>query len=173
MKVIRYIYDGMGLVSEWTGRAARWLVVIIIAITVYDVFMRYILNAPTNWSWCLSYMLGACFIAVGLAYTYYHQGNVRVDIIYSRFSPKGKLLVDIVFTLLFFFPLFFMLARLFIQDAWFAYSVGQFDGASIWYPLTWPFKSVVAVGFVFLCLQGTATFLKDVMALVKGGKEPW
>lgn len=163
----------MGLVSEWTGRVGRWIVVIIIAIVCYDVFMRYALNSPTIWAWCLSYMLGACFIAVGLAYTYYHQGNVRVDVIYTRLSPKTKLVIDVFFTVFFFFPLIFMLARIFIENAFFAYSIGEFDHASVWYPLTWPFKTVVAVGFCFLLLQGTTTFLKDVIALVKGGKEPW
>ena len=101
MKIIQRIYNGVGVVSEWAGRIAKWLIVIVIAIVVYDVFMRYVLNAPTSWSWCLSYMLGACFVAVGFAYTYYHQGNVRIDIIYSRFSPKGKLIVDLFFTLVF------------------------------------------------------------------------
>lgn len=173
MKAIEKINKGMGLVSEWVGRTGRWLVVLIIGVTVYDVFMRYVLNNPTIWAWCLSYMLGACFVALGLTYTYHRQGNVRVDIIYSRFSPKIRLVIDIFFTLFFFFPLYFMLARIFIQNALFAYSTGEFDHASVWYPLTWPFKSIVAVGFVLLFLQGTATFLKDVMALVKGGKSPW
>ncbi len=173
MSIIQKIYDGIGLVSEWTGKAARWLIVIIIIAITYDVFMRYALNAPTNWSWCLSYMLGASFLALGLAYTYYHRGNVRIDIIYSRFSPKTKLVIDVFFTLLFFFPLFFILIRIFIQDAWFAYSIRQIDNNSVWYPITWPFKTAVALGFCLLFLQGIATFVKDVTALVKGGKEPW
>lgn len=173
MRIIQKIYSGVGLISEWTGKVARWLIVIIIVAITYDVLMRYAFNAPTNWSWCLSYMLGASFLALGFAYNWYHNANVRIDIIYSRFSPKAKLIIDVFFTLLFFFPVFFFVTEIFIKDALFAYSIQQRDVMSVWYPITWPYKTVVAVGFCLLFLQGIATFLKDVMALVKGGKEPW
>jgi len=173
MKIVRSVYNVVGWISERTGRAACWIVVIIIGITAYDVFMRYVLNRPTVWAWTSGYMLGACFVALGLAYTHYHRGNVRVDVIYSRFSPRLKLIIDIFFSVLFFFPLIFMLTAVFIQNAWFAYSTSEFDHQSIWYPLTWPFKTLVAVGFILLFFQGAVLFLKDVMALIKGGNEPW
>ncbi len=52
-------------------------------------------------------------------------------------------------------------------------STGQVDNTSAWSPITWPYKMVIAVGMVFLLLQGIATFLKDIMVLSKGGNEPW
>ncbi len=173
MRIIKKIYNGIGLVSEWVGRVAMWLVIVLIVIITYEVMMRYLFNAPTIWSFDLGYMFLATLAALGFAYVYYHRGNVRVDVIYIKFSPKGKLIVDLFFTLVFFFPLFLLVTNTFIQDVLFAYTISQTDSASTWYPLTWPYKAVMAIGFTLLCLQGIATFLKDVMALAKGGKEPW
>jgi len=173
VQIIKSIYNGIGLVSEWSGKAVRWVIIILIVIITYEVMMRYLFNAPTFWQFDISSMLLAILATIGFAYVHYHHGNVRVDVIYTRFSPKGKLIIDIVFTLIFFSPLYFMLTTIFIQDAWYAYQVNETLRTTFWYPISWPFKSLVALGFGLLCLQGIATFLKDVAALVKGGKEPW
>ncbi len=157
--------------SDRLGQLAKWVVLFIIVAITYDVFMRYALNAPTVWSWATSQMAGACFISLGLAYTYHVGANVRVDVIYQRFSLRTRLTIDVVFTVLFFFPLFFILTKLFWQDAWFAISIGQTDDSSVWGPLTWPYKTIVAFGFLVFLLQGVGTFLENVLALAKEGKK--
>lgn len=151
----------------------RWLLVPLILSIAYDVFMRYVFNAPTIWSFTLSYMLGATVIMIGFAYVLYHRGHVSVDLIYSKFSTKVKLIIDIVFTVFLFFPLFFMLTKVCVEHALWSISVNELATESVWYPIIWPFKIVMALGFGLLFLQGIANFLKDVMALVKGGSEPW
>jgi TRAP-type mannitol/chloroaromatic compound transport system permease small subunit len=173
MTVIRKFYDAVGWMSEKVSELAKWLIIVIILITTGEVFMRYVLNAPTMWAWATTQMVGAAFIALGLAYNHRINSNVRVDIISMRFSRRTRAILEVLFTVIFFFPLFFILARLFLQDAWFAFSIGQVDNTSAWSPITWPFKTVVAVGIALLFLQGIATFLKDVLILGKGGEEPW
>lgn len=170
MKVIQKICDGIGLVSEWSGKLVMWLVVVLIVSIVYEVIMRYIFNAPTSWSFILSYMLGAIIVTMGLAYIHSINFNVRIDVIYARFSPRGKLIIDVFFTLFYFFPLAFLLIKVFSQDALFAYSVKQKAFESTWYPVTWPYKSILTLGFILLLLQGIATFVKDVKSLAKGSK---
>lgn len=172
MIVIQKIYDGISLASEWSGRAVRWLLIPLIISIAYDVFMRYVLNSPTIWSFTLSYMLGATVIVIGFAYVHFHRGHVTVDLIYSRFPTKVKLIIDVFFTTVFFLPLFFMLTVVSIKHAWWSYSVNEIATESVWYPIIWPFKIVFALGFLLLFLQGVANFMKDVAALVKGGGEP-
>jgi len=118
-------------------------------------------------------MLGAAFIALGLANNHRINANVRVDIIWVKLPLKVRALLEVVFTVLFFFPLFFILTRLFAQDALFALSTNQVDNMSAWSPITWPYKTAIAAGIILLLLQGIATFLKDVLLLAKGGKQPW
>lgn len=173
MTAIRKLYDAIGWVSLKVSEWDKWLIIAIILVTTFEVFMRYALNSPTMWAWATTQMLGAAFIALGLANNHRINSNVRVDIISMRFSQKVRAVLEVVFTLLFFFPLFYILTRLFVQDGFFALSTNQVDNTSAWSPITWPYKMVVALGMVLLLLQGVATFLRDVLALRKGGQQPW
>jgi TRAP-type mannitol/chloroaromatic compound transport system permease small subunit len=118
-------------------------------------------------------MMGAALSAFGLAYVHSIGGNVRVDIIYNKFSPKTKLLLDLFFTVIFFFPLYSLLAYYFGVNTWNAFVIKRYDINSIWYPVVWPYMTAITLGFVFLLVQGIATFLRDLKAFMKGGEAPW
>jgi len=171
--LMRRFYNGMTSTSEWTAKIVRWIVILLILSISYDVFMRYLFNAPTIWSYALSYMLGATFSVLGLAYVHSVSGNVRVDIIYNKFSPKTKLIIDLFFTIIFLFPLYGFLAYNFGVNTWNAFVIKRYDINSIWYPVVWPYMTAITLGFALLFVQGIAIFLKDMRTLIKGGKEPW
>jgi len=171
MTVIEKIYNRIGMVSEWSGRTVRFLMIVLVLNIVYDVSARYIFNAPTVWSYGLSYMTGTAIIAMGMCYVYYHHANVRIDVIYSKLPPKGRLIIDICLTVVFFFPLVLMLTKVWAQDTWQAYVLKEVSSETIWYPPLWPIKLVVTIGFGLLFLQGIATFLEDVISLGKGGNK--
>jgi len=173
MTTIRKICEGIGMVSEKVAEFDKWIIVVVILATSYEVFMRYVLNAPTTWAWATTQMLGAGFIALGLANNHRLNANVRVDIISMSLSPKVRAVLEVLFTLLFFFPLFFVTTRLFVQDAFFALSINQVDNSCAWSPVTWPYKMVLAAAFVLMFAQGIGTFLKDIAKLKTGGEEPW
>jgi TRAP-type mannitol/chloroaromatic compound transport system permease small subunit len=173
MKILRAVYDGVGVVSEWAGRVAVLLIVVLIAIVNYEVVMRYLFNAPTLWSHVLSYLFGAISACLGLAYVWRHNANIRIDVLYNRFSPRAKLWVDIVFTLVIFFPCITMLTIQFAQVALNSYRIGETVHLAAWHPLLWPVRTCVFIGFSLLLLQGIATFLKNVASLLRSGEEPW
>ena len=71
---------------------------------VTDVFLRYVLNAPSLWistSLQIAMVLLAC---VGGIYALNDNAFVKLDLFYANFSPKKKAVCDIitvVFTILF------------------------------------------------------------------------
>lgn len=171
--MVQRIYNGMGRVSERAGKLVSYLVGVLILSIVYDVFARYMFNAPTIWSFTLSYMLGAIIISIGMCYVYYHNANVRVDLIYNKLPAKGRRLIDICLSILFFFPFVLMLTWVWTKDTCLSFSLHEVATESIWYPILWPFKLLVTIGLFLLLMQGVATFLKDLASLRKGGGEPW
>jgi len=168
-EIVRNVGNGIGLVSEWSGRIIAWGVIVMMAIVCYEVVMRYVFDAPTIWAFGALGMSLAIFISMGFAYVAHHRANLTVDIIYKRFSAKTKLILDIVFTLIFFFPLYFTLFYQFAAHAWATFQAGTrlspFWGA--WFPVVWPSRAMVALGFGLLSLQGIVIFVKDVVALTK------
>jgi len=173
VRVIKKICNSINFLSEWAGKIIAWLIVVQVIIISYEVVMRYIFNAPTIWSHVLSYLLGSTFVFLGLAYVWYHDANVRIDVIYTRFSPRGKALMDSIFTFIFFFPLIFMITKEFALDTLQAYRVEERVWMAAWYPLLWPFKLAATVGFLLLSLQGIATFIKNIVILTRGSEERW
>jgi TRAP-type mannitol/chloroaromatic compound transport system permease small subunit len=154
--------------SVWVAKAVTLAVLTMVVTIAYDVILRYVFRAPTVWQYDTSYMLGGSVIILGSAYVHLKRRHVRVDLIYNRFSPRVRLILDVVFTLLFFFPLLTGLIFVSAGYAIHAYQVKEFSEVGFWRPLMWPFRSVIPVGLAVLWLQGLANFIRDMHMLVRG-----
>jgi TRAP-type mannitol/chloroaromatic compound transport system permease small subunit len=169
MKILQALIDGVGFVSDRSGKLVSWINVILVITITYDVIMRYVFSAPTNWSYTLSYMLGATMFCIGQAYVHRINGHVRVDLLYAKFSQKTKFLLDLIFTILFFLPAFFMVARSLWENFFYSFHVQEKAIHSTWYPITWPYKFLIAIGLSLFVIQGVIRLIEDFRSLVKGG----
>ena len=165
--MIQSILTRIDRLSLWVAKAVTLAVLTMVITIAYDVIMRYVFRSPTVWQYDTSYMLGGSVIILGSAYVHLKRRHVRVDLIYNRFSPRVRLILDVVFTLLFFFPLLTGLIIVSAGYAIHAYQVKEFSEVGFWRPLMWPFRSVIPVGLAVLWLQGLANFIRDLFMLVK------
>ncbi|MGI9434334.1 MAG: TRAP transporter small permease subunit, partial [Geminicoccaceae bacterium] len=91
-------------ISAWFGKAFAWCILIMTFGVGYEVFVRYVLRAPTSWAFDLSYMMyGSLFMMAG-AYTLSRDGHVRGDFVYRLWRPATQARVEFVLDFLFFFP---------------------------------------------------------------------
>ena len=52
--------------STWVGKAFAWLILVLTLSVSYEVFVRYVLRAPTTWAFDISYITyGAMFLMAG------------------------------------------------------------------------------------------------------------
>jgi TRAP-type mannitol/chloroaromatic compound transport system permease small subunit len=90
--------------SEWTGKAFAWCILILAFATTYEVFVRYVLRAPTSWAFDVSYiMYGTLFMMAG-AYALSRNAHVRGDFLYRLWPPRVQAAVEFVLYFVFFFP---------------------------------------------------------------------
>ena len=164
---MRTIVRVIDAISEWTGKATRWLCVALVGVMTFEVIMRYVFNAPTIWAPETSMMLGATIFAVGWAYIHRHQAHVRVDVIYRLLSPRQRAIIDVVFTLLFLFPFVIILTYYAADKMWQSWAIGEKMIETYWYPPAGPLRTVVFLGFFFLALQSVAGFIRDLYLLVR------
>jgi TRAP-type C4-dicarboxylate transport system permease small subunit len=62
---MKFVYAVEGL-SLWVGRAFGWCILILTLSVSYEVFVRYVLNAPTVWAFdMMIQMYGALFLMCG------------------------------------------------------------------------------------------------------------
>ena len=89
--------------SIWTGRSFGWCILILTLSVAYEVFVRYVVNAPTVWAFdMMVQMYGALFLVAG-PYALAQDTHVRADVVYRFLQPRWQALVDIILYILFFF----------------------------------------------------------------------
>ena len=142
--------------STWVGKAFAWLILILTLGVSYEVFVRYVLSAPTTWAFDFSYITyGALFLMAG-AYTLSRGGHVRADVVYRLWKPRTQASVDLVLYVIFFLPA----VAAFIYSGWnYAEMSIRFREVSIFSPAgvpVFPLKTLVPVTGILLLLQGLA-----------------
>lgn len=154
--------------SAWFGKSFGWLIILMTLGTSYEVIARYLFNAPTPWSFDVSFICyGALFMMSG-AYTLSRNGHVRGDFLYRTWSPRTQARVDLVLYLIFFFP--GVLALVFIGWKYAARS-WSYGEVSVNSPAGVPIfqlKAVLVAAGVLLTIQGVAQILRSVLCIREG-----
>lgn len=154
-------------ISEWTGRIVKWLIFALIGALVYEVIARYAFGHPTAWSYDTSYILYGSLFLLGAAYTLLVGGHVRIDVFYTRFSPRGRAIIDLVCYSVFFFPVMALLLNGGIDFAQSSWEIGERSAVSAWKLPIYPYKTVLPVAILLLLIQGVAEFIRNLVMVVR------
>ncbi|HMB15974.1 MAG TPA: TRAP transporter small permease subunit [Pelovirga sp.] len=158
------IENSINNLNERVGKLTGYLIIPLFLVVVCEVFMRYALNAPTVWAFEATTLLYGCHFALGFAYTYKYDGHVAIDVFESRLDTRPRAILRIIVSLVLFIPTMGMMAMAGIRYA--ANSWGNWElASSSWAPPLYPFKTIMAIGFVLLLLQGIAKLICDFRSL--------
>jgi TRAP-type mannitol/chloroaromatic compound transport system permease small subunit len=153
--------------SEIAGQIVKFLLLALIVVLCYEVVSRYVFDNPTNWALETSKMLMGTFGAFGWAYTFLHEGHVRVDVFYARFSRMKQALVNVIMSIIFLFPICIILISSGMRWAVFSWKVGEKMVESSWLPPAAPFRTVIAAAFIIFTLQSIAKFVQELYFLIR------
>ena len=154
--------------SAWVGKAFGWLILVLTLGVSYEVFVRYVLRAPTTWAFDFGYITyGALFLMAG-AYTLGRNGHVRADVLYRFWRPRTQASMDLLLYVLFFLPG----VAAFIYSGWnYAKFSVQFREVSIFSPAgipVFPLKALIPITGVLLLLQGIAEIIRCIRCIRVG-----
>jgi TRAP-type mannitol/chloroaromatic compound transport system permease small subunit len=151
-------------ITRKEGEITSFLIYPLLAIVVYEVFMRYAFNAPTSWGFEATTFLYGLHYMFGLAYTDVNDGHVRVDIFTALTSQKIQAIIKVITNLAFFMP---VMSFMTLWSFKFSYvsTMGLEVNSTSWAPPIWPLKILMAICFLFLFLQGIANLIKDINSL--------
>ncbi len=154
--------------SVWVGRAFGWCILILTFSVSYEVFVRYVLNAPTVWVFdMMVQMYGAIFLMAG-SYALAQDSHVRGDVLYRLFSVRWQARLDFVLYLLFFFPgmlALFWYGWEIASDSWRYKEVSWNSPARI---QIYYFKTLIPLAGGLLMLQGLAELVRCWHAMKTG-----
>lgn len=146
-----------------TGKAVRWLSLLMVLFSVAVVVLRYAFEIPSIALQESVMYLHASLFMLGAAYTWQQNGHVRVDVFYRNFSRKHQNLVDrcgIVFLLL---PVcIFMLYSSwnYVSVAW---QIGEKSQEAGGLPFVYLLKTLILLLPFLMILQAIAEFAKTFL----------
>jgi len=151
--------------SIWIGRSFGWCILILTLSVAYEVFVRYVINAPTVWAFdMMVQMYGALFLVAG-PYALAQDSHVRADVVYRFLQPRWQALVDIILYILFFFPgmmALFWFGYEIASDSWRYKEVSWNSPARI---QIYFFKSLIPLAGGLFIVQGVAECMRCYLAM--------
>ena len=146
------------------GALTSWIALVIVGLMATNVLLRYLFSAGTVWAQELEWHLLVPLVLFGMSYALRHGDHVRVDIAYSKFPERAKVVVDLVSALLTvaISMLVIWLSLKYVQQS-FVIDEGSPDPGGI--PHRYIIKALIPVGFAVLLLQSIASALLSVEKL--------
>ena len=166
MKMFFKVIDRM---NELIGKAISYLILVLVGVIVYEIFVRYILNSPTIWAHEISQMVYGAYVILLGGYLQQRKGHVNVDIIYQRFKPRTRAIIDLATWLLFFAFVGVLLIKG-GEMAWDSFLYRETDPTAFAPPI-YPLKMLIPLGALLLLLQGLVKYIGDIKVAITGKED--
>jgi TRAP-type mannitol/chloroaromatic compound transport system permease small subunit len=121
---------------------------------------RGLLDVSYIWSVEMAQFVLAAYYLLGGGYSMQLDAHVRMDLLYSRWSPRKQALADALTSGFLIFYLVFLLIGG-VSGTVYAITYGQKNYSS-WAPPLAPIKVIMCMGIALMLLQVIAVFFKDV-----------
>lgn len=184
MTALLALARGIDRLNDRLGAFAAWAVLLSCLISATNAVVRYALDFSSNAFLEIQWYLFAACVMLGAAQALRLNEHVRVDLLYSRLSGRGKVLVDTFGLLVFLLPVVcwaawlswqFFLVKLTTgmraEDSvqtlgalgylWKLMSSGEVSGNAGGL-IRWPAAALLPLGFGMLALQGLSELIKRI-----------
>lgn len=151
--------------SELLGKITAILFILLLLNVFYDVVMRYVFNDVSIGMQELEWHLYAMVFMLGIPYTLYKEGHVRVDIIYENLSVRKQAWINILGTLFLLIPFTLLVAKYGIDFVAESYELGEGSGDPGGLPYRWLIKAVIPLSFIAVFISGIGLILKSIITL--------
>ena len=161
-KPIRTYVRCVEAVNRVIGRLVMYLIFAMMGVLLFSSGSRTFFNTSHIWIVETAQFMLAAYYLLGGGYSMQLDSHVRMDLLYSRWSPRTRALVDALTIGFLIFYLAFLLVGG-ISSTQYALEYGQKNYSS-WAPPLAPIKIIMTIGIALMLLQAVATFFKDLAA---------
>jgi TRAP-type mannitol/chloroaromatic compound transport system permease small subunit len=149
------------------GRAAAWLVLLVVLLQFALVIARYLFGLGSIWlSETVIYAHGAVFM-LAAAWTLRAEGHVRVDIFYADASARTRAVIDFVGAILLLLPFMLVLLWLSVPYAARSWAILEHSQEASGLPLVFVLKTLIPVFAGLMALQGVAQAIRAAATLAR------
>ncbi len=146
------------------GKYVIWLILASTVISGVNAVVRKVFNMSSNAYLEVQWYLFAASFMIAAGYTLLNQEHVKIDVVYSRWSKRTQIWIDIIGFVFFLTPI--CLAILWYGVPFFlqGYRSGEMSSNSGGL-IRWPVYAMIPLGFTLLLLQGWSELIKRIAFL--------
>ncbi len=142
--------------GEWTS----WLWIVLLAIIIINVAMRYILGfgfvvfEEAQW-----HLYGAAWL-LGLGFVFKNDGHVRIDVVAASLKPRTRCWIELIGIVVLLLPFSLDVVYKSIPFVVTSYQLDEISPSPGGLPLRWIIKAFIPIGFGLLALAGIGRLLR-------------
>jgi TRAP-type mannitol/chloroaromatic compound transport system permease small subunit len=159
------IADRIDRLTAVIGRAAAWLVLVVVVLQFALVVARYVFGLGSVWLTETVVYAHAAMFMLAAAWTLQAGGHVRVDVFYADASARTKALIDLIGALLFLLVFMLVLIWLSVPYAARSWVILEHSQEASGLPIVFALKTLIPLFAVLMALQGLAQAIRAAVAL--------
>lgn len=164
MQALLKVSKAVDWLNSQVGKHVIWLILASTVISAVNAAVRKAFNVSSNAYLEVQWYLFAASFLLASAYTLLNGEHVKIDVIYSRWSKRVQIWIDLLgFT---FFLLPFCAAVLWFSIPFFLQGYRSNElSPSAGGLILWPVYAMMPLGFFLLLLQGISELIKRIAFL--------
>lgn len=171
MRAVLGLCGAIDALNTQVARAVKWLILASVLLSAVNAVMRKLFSLSSNAYLEAQWYLFSAVFLLSAGYVLLKGEHVKIDILYSRLSRHGQVLIEIFGTLVFLLP--FTIITLYISwpavvSRLMSGEVSQNEGGL----LLWPAWILIPIGFGLLTLQGISELIKRLAFLAGAAPDP-
>ena len=176
----RRLLERLLLVCDWLGKVNAWLLIpMALAVIAAVIFSQFNLSRLLQWETDLPLLgrqltvisvvelqwhLFGIFVLIGGSWVLQHDRHIRVDLLYVRFSPLWRNIINLIGDLAFLLPfcaVIFWFSLAMVQRSYLAGEGSDYDALVDRYLI----KSILPVAFSFLFINGLLRIVCTILEI--------
>jgi TRAP-type mannitol/chloroaromatic compound transport system permease small subunit len=171
MEIWLWLASCVDRINTRIGQFIYWLTLVMVLVGGYNAIVRYMgrftgTNLSSNVYIEAQWYLYSLVFLLGAAYALKENAHVRVDVLYSRLSDRGRAWIDVLGTVLFLIPFCLLMVYVtssYAANSWKVLEISPDPGGLPRYPI----KSIIPLAFVLLYFQGFSQLIKSLAVVLK------
>jgi TRAP-type mannitol/chloroaromatic compound transport system permease small subunit len=161
MKALLALAHGIDKLNDRFADLAKWAVMAACLICAANAVVRYALDISSNGFLEIQWYLFAACVMFGASQVLRVNEHVRVDVLYTHYPAKMKVLVDIMGLAFFLIPVSLLIIYLALPIFERMYATGEMS-SNAGGLIRWPVMLTIPVGMGLLVLQAVSEIIKRV-----------
>lgn len=155
---------GVDWLNTQVGRYAIWLILASTIVSGVNAVVRKMFNMSSNAYLEVQWYFFAASFLIAAGYTLLNNEHVRIDVVSSRLSARGRAWIDIIGFVLFLTPICLLILWYGIPFFLQALRSGE-TSSNAGGLIRWPVYAMIPLGFTLLLLQGWSELIKRIAFL--------